>query len=99
LSTSWGIITNFSLPGIRLGIPLLKEDFKLGIEITNSTEKDLTSVLLKPKSFSARRFDVYQYVTNKEICYYTRDGQIAPVELCAPVKSNPVPVVISLSLV
>lgn len=34
--TSWGIITNFSLPGFRLGVPILKDEFKLGVEIVTS---------------------------------------------------------------
>lgn len=32
----WGVITNFSVPGIRLGMPVLKDDFKLGIDVTST---------------------------------------------------------------
>jgi len=39
---SWGIITNFSVPGFRLGIPILKEDFKLGIDLTSTVLDEKT---------------------------------------------------------
>ena len=32
----WGVITNFSVPGVRLGVPILKDEFKLGINITST---------------------------------------------------------------
>jgi hypothetical protein len=32
----WGVITNFSIPGVRLGVPILKDDFKLGINVTST---------------------------------------------------------------
>jgi hypothetical protein len=43
--TSWGIITNFSIPGVRLGVPVLKEEFKLGVELVTSVleERSITA--------------------------------------------------------
>jgi len=32
----WGVITNFSVPGMRIGMPILKDDFKLGIDVTST---------------------------------------------------------------
>jgi hypothetical protein len=48
--TSWGIITNFSLPGARLGMPILKEDFKLGVELVTSVLEERTVTAMIPDS-------------------------------------------------
>lgn len=48
--SSWGIKTNFSLPGIRLGMPVLKDDFKLGVEITTSVLEERKVVARIPDS-------------------------------------------------
>jgi hypothetical protein len=32
----WGVVTQFGLPGVHMGIPVLKGDFKLGIDLTTS---------------------------------------------------------------
>jgi hypothetical protein len=48
--TSWGIITNFSLPGARLGIPILKDDFKLGVEVVTSVLEERTVTARIPDS-------------------------------------------------
>lgn len=33
----WGVVTNFSQTGLRLGAPILKDDFKLGVDLTSAT--------------------------------------------------------------
>jgi hypothetical protein len=30
----WGVVTNFSQTGLRIGAPILKDDFKLGVDLT-----------------------------------------------------------------
>jgi hypothetical protein len=46
----WGVITNFSVPGMRIGMPILKDEFKLGIDVTSTILEERGMVAKIPDS-------------------------------------------------
>jgi hypothetical protein len=42
----WGVVTNFSQTGIRVGAPILKDDFKLGVDLTSGIVEQRKSGVL-----------------------------------------------------